>query len=106
MPKTQLKTAQLGSTGLEITRIGFGAWAIGGGGWEFGWGRQEDEESVAAIHHAIDQGINWIDTAAAYGFGHSEQIVGRALGGSPSGRTSSPRARCSKGPAAGSCTAS
>src|SRR4051812_21103364 len=81
MPKTQLKTTQLGTTGLEITRIGFGAWAIGGGGWEFGWGPQEDDESVAAIHRALEQGINWIDTAAAYGFGHSERIVGRALEG-------------------------
>ena len=81
MQTTQLKTAPLGATGLEITRIGFGAWAIGGGGWEFGWGPQEDDESVAAIHRALEQGINWIDTAAAYGFGHSEQIVGRALEG-------------------------
>ena len=81
MQTTQLKTAPLGATGLEITRIGFGAWAIGGGGWEFGWGPQEDDQSVAAIHHALAQGINWIDTAAAYGFGHSEQIVGRALEG-------------------------
>jgi aryl-alcohol dehydrogenase-like predicted oxidoreductase len=81
MPTTQLATAVLGTTGLDITRIGFGAWAIGGGGWEFGWGPQEDEQSVAAIHHALEQGINWIDTAAAYGFGHSERIVGRALEG-------------------------
>jgi aryl-alcohol dehydrogenase-like predicted oxidoreductase len=81
MPKTQLKTAPLGSTGLEITRVGFGAWAIGGDGWEFGWGPQEDDESVAAIQHALEQGINWIDTAAAYGFGRSEQVVGRALEG-------------------------
>jgi aryl-alcohol dehydrogenase-like predicted oxidoreductase len=81
MPKTQLKTAQLGNTELEITRIGFGAWALGGGGWEFGWGPQEDEESIATIHHALEVGINWIDTAAAYGFGHSEEIVGRALEG-------------------------
>ena len=79
MPKTQLKTARLGNTGLEITRIGFGAWALGGGGWEFGWGPQDDEESIAAIHHALEQGINWIDTAAAYGFGRSEQVVGRAI---------------------------
>jgi aryl-alcohol dehydrogenase-like predicted oxidoreductase len=79
--KTSLKTTQLGQTGLEITRVGFGAWAIGGGGWEFGWGPQDDEESIEAIHHAIEQGINWIDTAAAYGFGRSEQIVGRALEG-------------------------
>ena len=81
MQKTQLKTAPLGATGLEITRIGFGAWAIGGGGWEFGWGPQEDDQSVAAIHHALEQGVNWIDTAAAYGFGRSERIVGRALEG-------------------------
>jgi aryl-alcohol dehydrogenase-like predicted oxidoreductase len=66
---------------MEITRVGFGAWAIGGGGWEFGWGPQDDEQSIAAIRHALDQGINWIDTAAAYGFGHSEEIVGRALEG-------------------------
>jgi aryl-alcohol dehydrogenase-like predicted oxidoreductase len=79
--KTSLRTTQLGQTGLEITRVGFGAWAIGGGGWEFGWGPQDDEESIDAIHHAIETGINWIDTAAAYGFGHSEQIVGRALEG-------------------------
>jgi aryl-alcohol dehydrogenase-like predicted oxidoreductase len=81
MQTTHLKTTQLGSTGLEITRIGFGAWAIGGGGWEFGWGPQEDDQSIAAIHHALEQGVNWIDTAAAYGFGHSEAIVGRALRG-------------------------
>jgi aryl-alcohol dehydrogenase-like predicted oxidoreductase len=81
MYQTQLKTTQLGDTGLEITRVGFGAWAIGGGGWEFGWGPQDDEQSIAAIHHALEHGINWIDTAAAYGFGHSEQIVGRALEG-------------------------
>jgi aryl-alcohol dehydrogenase-like predicted oxidoreductase len=76
-----LKTAALGETGLEITRVGFGAWAIGGGGWEFGWGPQDDDESIAAIHRALELGVNWIDTAAAYGFGHSEQIVGRALRG-------------------------
>ena len=79
--QTQLTTTQLGHTGLEITRVGFGAWAVGGGGWEFGWGPQDDDESIAAIHHALGQGINWIDTAAAYGFGRSEQIVGRALEG-------------------------
>jgi len=79
MHKTQLPASPLGSTGLEITRVGFGAWAIGGGGWEFGWGPQGDDESIAAIHRAVDLGVNWIDTAAAYGFGHSEQTVGRAL---------------------------
>ncbi len=81
MQRTQLRTAPLGTTGLEITRIGFGAWAIGGGGWEFGWGPQEDDEAIAAIHRALDLGVNWIDTAAAYGFGRSEQTVGRALRG-------------------------
>jgi aryl-alcohol dehydrogenase-like predicted oxidoreductase len=81
MPATRLKTTHLGHTGLEITRLGFGAWAIGGGDWEFGWGPQDDEQSIAAIHHALEQGVNWIDTAAAYGFGRSEQIVGRALEG-------------------------
>jgi aryl-alcohol dehydrogenase-like predicted oxidoreductase len=81
MLQTALKTKQLGQTGLEITRVGFGAWAIGGGDWEFGWGPQDDEQSIAAIHHALEQGINWIDTAAAYGFGRSEQIVGHALQG-------------------------
>ena len=81
MQKTQLRTSVLGRTGLETTRVGFGAWAIGGGGWEFGWGPQQDDESIAAIHRALDLGVNWIDTAAAYGFGRSEQIVGRALQG-------------------------
>jgi len=81
MQQTQLKTTQLGETGLEITRVGFGAWAIGGGGWEFGWGPQEDEESIQTIHRALELGVNWIDTAAAYGFGHSEEVVGRALVG-------------------------
>jgi aryl-alcohol dehydrogenase-like predicted oxidoreductase len=81
MFQTAIKTTQLGRTDLEITRVGFGAWAIGGGDWEFGWGPQDDEQSIAAIHHALELGINWIDTAAAYGFGRSEQIVGRALAG-------------------------
>src|SRR5271163_497733 len=81
MHQTPLTTTQLGQTGLEITRVGFGAWAIGGGDWEFGWGPQDDEQSIAALHRALEQGINWIDTAAAYGFGRSERIVGRALEG-------------------------
>jgi aryl-alcohol dehydrogenase-like predicted oxidoreductase len=81
MNVTQLKTTQLGQTGMEITRVGFGAWAIGGGGWEFGWGPQEDQESIDTIHRALELGVNWIDTAAAYGFGHSEEVVGRALAG-------------------------
>jgi len=81
MQTTRLSTTELGETGLEITRVGFGAWAIGGAGYDWGWGNQEDDESVAAIHHALDLGVNWIDTAAQYGFGHSEQVVGRALAG-------------------------
>jgi aryl-alcohol dehydrogenase-like predicted oxidoreductase len=81
MEQTQIRTTQLGSTGLEITCIGFGAWAIGGSGYEFGWGAQNDEESVAAIYRALELGVNWIDTAAVYGFGRSERVVGRALEG-------------------------
>jgi aryl-alcohol dehydrogenase-like predicted oxidoreductase len=81
MAETRLATVELGSTGLEITRVGFGAWALGGGDWEFGWGEQDDAESVATIGHALELGINWIDTAAGYGFGHSEQVVGRAIAG-------------------------
>jgi aryl-alcohol dehydrogenase-like predicted oxidoreductase len=76
-----MKTTQLGDTGLEISRVGFGAWAIGGADYDWGWGAQDDEESIAAIHHALDLGVNWIDTAAQYGFGHSEEVVGRALEG-------------------------
>src|ERR687887_914039 len=79
MEKTQPRTTALGKTGLEITRVGFGAWAIGGGGYDWGWGAQDDEDSVAAIRHALQLGVNWIDTAAQYGFGHSETVVGRAL---------------------------
>jgi aryl-alcohol dehydrogenase-like predicted oxidoreductase len=81
MHQAQMTTTTLGSTGLEITRIGVGAWAIGGGGWEFGWGPQDDRESIDAISRALEMGVNWIDTAAAYGFGHSEQVVGRAIAG-------------------------
>jgi aryl-alcohol dehydrogenase-like predicted oxidoreductase len=81
MQTTQLKTTELGTTGLQITRVGLGAWALGGGGWEFGWGPQDDEQSLEAIHRVLELGVNWIDTAAAYGFGHSEQVVGRALAG-------------------------
>ncbi|MBV8969275.1 MAG: aldo/keto reductase [Verrucomicrobia bacterium] len=73
-----METRRLGNSDLTITPIGFGAWAIGGE-WEFGWGSQDDERSVAAIHRALEQGINWIDTAAVYGLGHSEEVVARAL---------------------------
>ncbi len=69
----------LGSSGLEITAVGFGAWAIGGGGWSFGWGPQDDNASQAAMRHAVELGINWIDTAAVYGLGHSEEVVGQFL---------------------------
>jgi aryl-alcohol dehydrogenase-like predicted oxidoreductase len=69
----------LGNSDLHLTPIGFGAWAIGGGNWEFAWGPQDDQESIAAIHSALDEGINWIDTAAIYGLGHSEEVVGQAL---------------------------
>lgn len=74
-----MQTKQLGNSDLHITPIGYGAWAIGGGNWEFGWGPQEDEESMAAIHRALDLGINWIDTAAIYGLGHSEEVVAKVL---------------------------
>lgn len=69
----------LGNSDLHLTPIGFGAWAIGGGNWEFAWGPQDDNESIAAIHRALELGINWIDTAAIYRLGHSEEVVGRAL---------------------------
>src|SRR5580658_608540 len=69
----------LGNSDLQLTPIGFGAWAIGGGNWEFAWGHQDDAESIGAIHRALDLGINWIDTAAIYGLGHSEEVVGQAL---------------------------
>jgi aryl-alcohol dehydrogenase-like predicted oxidoreductase len=74
-----METRKLGNSDLNITRIGFGAWAIGGSGWEFAWGPQDDSDSIAAIHRALELGINWIDTAAVYGLGHSEEIVARAL---------------------------
>ena len=79
--RRQLATTGLGGTGLEITRVGLGAWAIGGTGYEFAWGEQDDDESLAAIERALELGVNWIDTAAVYGLGHSEEVVGRALAG-------------------------
>src|SRR6476620_7007406 len=75
-----MQTRQLGRTDLRITPIGFGAWAIGGE-WRFGWGPQDDSDSIAAIRQAVSRGMNWIDTAPAYGLGHSEEVVGRALHG-------------------------
>lgn len=80
-----LPTRRLGRDGPAITRAGFGAWAIGGGGWAFGWGPQDDAASIAAMRHAIQRGINWIDTAAVYGLGHSEELVGRLLRELPAG---------------------
>jgi aryl-alcohol dehydrogenase-like predicted oxidoreductase len=76
-----MNTKQLGTSNLHITPIGFGAWAIGGSGWEFAWGSQDDRDSIAAIRAALDAGVNWIDTAAVYGLGHSEEVVARALEG-------------------------
>ncbi len=76
-----MKRNRLGVTDLEITRIGLGSWALGGGGWAYAWGPQEDEDSIATIHRALELGVNWIDTAAVYGLGHAEEVVGRALAG-------------------------
>lgn len=76
---TDMPLKQLGNSDLFITPVGFGAWAIGGDGWEFGWGEQDDKASVNAIHRALELGVNWIDTAAVYGMGHSEQVVAYAL---------------------------
>ena len=74
-----METRKLGNSDIRITRVGFGAWAIGGSGWEFAWGPQDDSDSIAAIHRALELGVNWIDTAAVYGLGHSEEVVARAL---------------------------
>jgi aryl-alcohol dehydrogenase-like predicted oxidoreductase len=79
--ESRMETKRLGNSDMMITRIGVGAWAIGGGGWAFAWGPQDDNESIAAIQAALDRGINWIDTAAIYGLGHSEEVVARALAG-------------------------
>ena len=76
-----MQKRQLGNSTIKITPIGIGAWAMGGGGWEFSWGPQDDDESIAAIRAGLDAGINWIDTAAVYGLGHSEEVVARALEG-------------------------
>jgi aryl-alcohol dehydrogenase-like predicted oxidoreductase len=74
-----MQTRKLGNSDLQITAVGFGAWALGGGGWEYSWGPQDDRDSIAAIHQALELGVNWIDTAAVYGLGHSEEVVARAV---------------------------
>lgn len=81
-----MQTRPLGASGLQLTTIGLGTWAIGGGAWKFGWGRQDEKEAVAAIHRAVDLGINWIDTAPVYGAGRSEELVGQALREIPASR--------------------
>jgi aryl-alcohol dehydrogenase-like predicted oxidoreductase len=81
-----MEKRRFGNSDLHLTPIGFGAWAIGGTGWNFAWGSQDDQQSIRAIQHALDRGINWIDTAAVYGLGHSEEVVARAL----EGRTNRP----------------
>jgi aryl-alcohol dehydrogenase-like predicted oxidoreductase len=78
-----LPRRRLGTNGPEITTVGFGAWATGGGGWSFAWGAQDDDASIAAIKHAVSLGVSWIDTAAVYGLGHSEEVVGRAIADIP-----------------------
>src|SRR5690349_4923408 len=75
------RVRELGNSDLEITPLGIGAWAMGGPGWAFAWGHQDDKNSAAAIRAALDAGINWIDTAAIYGLGHSEEVVGKTLQG-------------------------
>jgi len=74
-----MQMRKLGNSDLHITPVGCGAWAIGGSGWQFAWGSQDDKDSVAAIHRSLELGVNWIDTAAVYGLGHSEEVVARAL---------------------------
>lgn len=76
-----MQKRKLGTSDMEITAVGVGAWAMGGGGWQWSWGPQDDHDSIAAIHEALDHGVNWIDTAAVYGLGHSEEVVARALRG-------------------------
>ncbi len=90
-----MEKRKLGNTELEITPIGLGAWAMGGGGWTFGWGPQDDSESIAAIRRALELGINWIDTAAIYGLGRSEQVVARALAEIPSSQRPLVFTKCS-----------
>src|SRR5260370_10996545 len=77
--KIRMETRKLGNSDIKITPVGFGAWALGGGGWEFAWGPQDDTDSIAALHRALELAVNWIDTAAVYGMGHSAAIARRAL---------------------------
>ncbi|WP_043653859.1 aldo/keto reductase, partial [Nocardia thailandica] len=83
MSHTPVPTRPLGRTGFEITTLGFGSWVVAGGGWRFSWGATDDTESVAALRHAVEAGVNWIDTAAVYGLGHAEELVGKAVAGLP-----------------------
>jgi aryl-alcohol dehydrogenase-like predicted oxidoreductase len=76
-----MQTRKLGYSDLNLSTVGLGTWAMGGGGWQWGWGSQEDAESIAAIRRGLDLGINWVDTAAAYGLGHSEEVLAKALEG-------------------------
>jgi aryl-alcohol dehydrogenase-like predicted oxidoreductase len=91
-----LETRAFGKTGLEITPMGFGSWAIGGSGWRGAWGPQDDDEAVGAIRRAVDLGINWVDTAAVYGLGHSEELVARALKGLPESERPYMFTKCSR----------
>jgi aryl-alcohol dehydrogenase-like predicted oxidoreductase len=81
--RQNLTTVPFGTTDMAITPVGFGAWAVGGGDWAFAWGPQDDDQAIAAIRHAVESGVNWIDTAAVYGLGHSEEVVAAALDGIP-----------------------
>ena len=81
----EMRKKRVGNSDMELTPIGVGAWAMGGGGWAFAWGAQDDDESIAAIHEALDRGVNWIDTAAVYGLGHAEELVGRLIRQLPPG---------------------
>jgi aryl-alcohol dehydrogenase-like predicted oxidoreductase len=91
-----LETRAFGKTGLEITPIGFGSWAIGGSGWRGAWGPQDDDEAVGAIRRAVERGINWVDTAAVYGLGHSEELVARALKNLPESERPYVFTKCSR----------
>src|SRR5580698_8876783 len=83
--QSPLPTRPLGKTGMNITRLGLGTWAIGGPNWAFGWGAQDDELSLATVRRGLELGLNWIDTAAVYGLGHAEEVVGRILREIPRG---------------------